>query len=30
MYENEVDVGKAVRQSGVKREDVFVCEWSSE
>lgn len=28
MYANELDVGKAVRQSGVKREDVFVSECS--
>lgn len=28
MYENEVDVGRAVRQSGLVREDVFVSECS--
>lgn len=24
VYRNEVDVGKAIQQSGVKREDIFV------
>ena len=26
-YQNEKEVGKAVRQSGVKREDIFVSEY---
>lgn len=28
VYRNEVDVGKAIQQSGVKREDIFVSECS--